>query len=139
MHGTNLRGQRMDMAWIIYKRLSRSHFFPFSLGYVRLNLFGKYWIIFIIDIHPTVMYIWQPLIKFVICRCRLVALGSRFKDLSKALTLHLLRVMRRILSVVQDTQVIPTPLTLLIRNHRLVNSNSGVWVTFKPQLIKSHP
>lgn len=73
------------------------------------------------------------------CYYRLLVLGSRFKDLNKALMQHSLRVTKQILLVVQDIQVIPTLLTLLIKNHRLVNNNSGVWVTFKPLLIKSHP
>lgn len=52
---------------------------------------------------------------------------------------HLLRVTKQILLVVQDIQVILTLLILLTKNRRSVNNNSGVWVTFKPQLIKSHP
>jgi len=35
MHGITLQDQRMDMVWIIYKRLLHSRSSPSLLGYVR--------------------------------------------------------------------------------------------------------
>lgn len=85
------------------------------------------------------MFSYKFVLKLPKLYYRLLALGSRFKDLSKVPTRHSLQVTRQILSVVQDTQAILTPLILLTKNRRSANNSSGAWVTFKPLLTKSHP